>query len=426
VPDLPDAPWVTAGKELPDAPWAAAVKPEQPKAKSDSYFGIIPMAKAAYHSLVDAATLPGDVYAGRAQVPSKAGEVPGSAPLDSPAGQAGAGRIANMALTTSPSSVASRVGLPAVEAAAKGVPTAAEIKGAAQQGYEQAKNMGVEIAPQSIQNSTRGLISNLAEKGIDAELAPKTFSVLKKLENPPADSVATIANMESARRALGHAAKDFTNPTEQLAAKRAQAHLDDYLGSLGPADVLGGDAAGAAKILGEARGNYAVAKGSERVAEALTKADRQAAAAGAGGNIDNATRQQFKSILNSPKKSAGFTAEELAQMERVVEGTRTGNAARLVGKLAPTGVVSGALSAGAGMAAGGPVGAAMLPAVGLLGKKIGDMSTARQARILDEMIRSRAPMAQRAPMQEIPQSSTARNEIARLLLGSQGGQFAPQ
>jgi hypothetical protein len=64
----------------------------------------------------------------------------------------------------------------------------------------------------------------------------------------------------------------------------------------------------------------------------------------------------------------------------------------------------------------------MLPAVGLLGKKIGDMSTARQARILDEMIRSRAPMAQRAPMQEIPQSSTARNEIARLLAGTQ---FAP-
>ena len=84
MPELPDAPWAT--KELPDAPWAAAAPAAKPK--SDSYFGIIPMAKAAYHSLVDAATLPGDVYAGRAQVPSKTGAVPGSAPLDSPAGQA--------------------------------------------------------------------------------------------------------------------------------------------------------------------------------------------------------------------------------------------------------------------------------------------------------------------------------------------------
>lgn len=420
MPDLPDAPWAT--KELPDAPWATAAKP-----KSDSYFGIIPMAKAAYHSLVDAATLPGDVYAGRAQVPSKTGTVPGSVPLDSPEGQSGSGRIANMALTTSPSSVASRAGLPAVEAVAKSVPTAAEIKGVAQQGYEQAKNMGVEIAPQSIQNSTRGLISNLAEKGIDAELAPKTFSILKKLENPPADSVATIANMESARRALGNAAKDFTNPTEQLAAKRAQSHLDDYLEGLGSKDVLSGDAAGAAKILGEARGNYAAAKRSERVAEALTKADRQAASAGSGGNIDNATRQQLKSILNSPKKSAGYSADELAQMERVVEGTRTGNIARLIGKAAPTGVVSGGLSSGAGYAVGGPIGAIAVPTAGYLAKKIADKSTERQARILDEMIRSRAPMA-REPLRVTVNAdrSRARDEIARLLAASQGGQFAPQ
>jgi hypothetical protein len=65
----------------------------------------------------------------------------------------------------------------------------------------------------------------------------------------------------------------------------------------------------------------------------------------------------------------------------------------LVGKAAPTGIVSGTLSGGAGFAAGGPVGALVVPLAGYIGKKLGDRSTANQVAKLEEMIRSRAPVA---------------------------------
>jgi hypothetical protein len=158
-------------------------------------------------------------------------------------------------------------------------------------------------------------------------------------------------------------------------------------------DILSGDAKAAAAAWKEARGNYSTAMRLEDVAKAVLKAKRQADAAGSGGNIDNNTRQQFKSILNNENKMRGFTAEEKAQMESIVAGTTGGNAARLVGKAAPTGIVSGTLSGGAGFAAGGPVGAVLVPLAGYIGKKMGDRSTSNQVKVLEEMIRSRAPVA---------------------------------
>jgi hypothetical protein len=76
--DLPEAPWAKAETSLPEAPWATQKKPfSWSEALGNTWPGRL--AKAAY----DTATLPGDVYAGRAVVPSSQGQVPGSVdPLD--------------------------------------------------------------------------------------------------------------------------------------------------------------------------------------------------------------------------------------------------------------------------------------------------------------------------------------------------------
>ena len=58
--------------------------------------------------------------------------------------------------------------------------------------------------------------------------------------------------------------------------------------------------------------------------------------AGTGFNTINTLRQETRKILDSEKKSRGFSDEAKAQMEKIVEGTWASNAARYASKYAPS------------------------------------------------------------------------------------------
>jgi hypothetical protein len=283
------------------------------------------------------------------------------------------------------------------------VPTVEELRAAADANYKTARGLGVELHPTSVANQADAVLTDLQGAGYRDYLTPKTFRALEELKNPVGTN-ATVADVEGVRRALNKAAAD---PAESAAARKAISAIDDYMASLTPADAavnphLVGDVADALK---EARGNYAAAMRAEEIAAAVKKAERQAGSAGSGTNIDNAMRQRIKTMLNNPKKLRGFSPEEVEQMEQIVRGTFTGNAARLLGKLAPSGVVSGALSGGAGLAAAGPVGAVALPTIGYAAKKAADILTARQIRQLSEAVRRRSPLGSIPPAVPAPPSA---------------------
>lgn len=312
--------------------------------------------------------------------------------------------------------------------AKRAIPTVEQLEDAAGSGYNTARNMGLEVKPSAVARTATDLQADLNKDGINAVLAPKTFSILSDLQSPPSGAVAaTVTDFETARRALGNAAKDFTNPTEKLAASRAISHIDDYLANIPQGDVMAGDAAKVAAVLSDARGNYAAAKRATEVSDALNTAEFSAAAANSGQNVANRTRQTLRPILTSEKKGRGFNDDELAQVERVVTGTRVGNTARHLannlgagGGLGQTGMMT--LGAGLGSFVAGPAGAAIgsqVPvALGSIAKGVHNSSTARQARILDEMLRSRSPLAQQQ-LQAIPDNSPERAAaIARALLSA--------
>lgn len=373
------------------------------------------MAKAAWSGL----TLPGDVVQGSVSMTGEDGRTNPQV----------ISRAAELAMASSPASpaagtgaaIAATVGLakPATLAVA---PTREALLQAANKGYDSARNLGVDISSDAVSGLSQRIQQSLFDQGVSDKLAPKTFSVLSEAAAPPSGSVASISNLDTIRRSLGHAARDFSNPTEQLAAKTAQGHLDDYLAALPVEDVIRGPAPEASKILSEARGNYAAAKRSERVTDAIDAADLQAAAANSGQNIGNATRQRLKSILTSDKQSAGYTGEELAQMEQVVRGTGLGNSTRMAGNILGGGGGLGAVaSAAVGGAATGGWGA-VAPLVGFGLKKISDASVNRGVSTLDEMVRLRSPLAEALlkNTQTQPQAVSTQNAaIARFLLNSQ-------
>lgn len=294
--------------------------------------------------------------------------------------------------------------VPANPAPLKNVPAPStkELFKAAENNYNNMHGYGVEVHPHIAAQAADSILTELNTQGYRDYLTPKTYRAIEELKNPIGQN-STTQDIEGVRRALNKAAAD---PAEKDAARRAIAGIDDMMSSLHPNDVVVNPhfADRVGKEATEARSNYAAAKRSEMLDEIGKKAERQANAAGSGTNIDNATRQRIKSVLGNPKKLRGFSDLEKEQMEKIVAGTKVGNVARLLGKFSPSGVVSGALSAGAGFAAHGPAGAVALPAAGYIAKKIGDASTAAQAAKLSRLVRARSPLGKQAAINAAAQS----------------------
>lgn len=269
---------------------------------------------------------------------------------------------------------------------------------AATAAYEHPVVKNLELHPSSAAYAADQIASALQGKGFRKITSPQTFDILGELKNPLGPTV-KVADIQGVRTALGKVAENFANPTEQNAANKAIKGIDNYLSGLKPFDVAKGDGKQAASILNDAKGNYAAKMRVNRTDKAEYRAELNAASAHSGGNINNATRQALKSMLLNDKSMRGFNAEERAMMEKVVKGTPAGNVARKVGKLLSTQGMHGANVIGGSLAAAPFTHGLSLiaPVAGYAAKKIGDASTAKAIRKLDEMIAMRSPLGQSLP-----------------------------
>jgi len=367
-----------------------------------------------------AVTLPGDVYKGR--VDPNSPEV--------------VERAFDFASVFSPVGTAARVGEKAIPGVLKSTrkaevkaPTAEALKEASDMGYDRARGMGVDYASQAVKTLADDMQRSLESEGILAELSPKTFKILERLQQPPEGSVASLDGLIAARRALNNAAGDFTNKTEQMAAKRAIERLDEFLLGPDPASVVAGPAPAAAKAIKDAQGNYAAAKRSEKITGAQERAELNAAVANSGLNIDNQIRQRMRDIVANPKQARGYSQEELAEIEEIARGTLATNTSRYLGNLLGGGgglgaVASGAAGAAGGASFGGPEGVllgTLPPLIGYGSKKLSGALVGRQVGALDEMVRQRSPLYEQllsdAPMEVI--SPEKRAALIRMLLLSE-------
>jgi hypothetical protein len=294
------------------------------------------------------------------------------------------------------------------------VPEASEIKAAAQQAYKRSEAAGVIIKPEWTQRVSNEIRSDLADLGYHPALAPKVGVVLSHLDELGQGNV-TLKGVDTLRKMAGAARSDadpFTKYIGEQVTKKIDKHLDD----LNLNDVLTGNKTEGVRALQEARGLWATSRKSEMVDQALEKAALQAGSAGSGGNIDNAIRQQFKAILNNPKKSRGLTEDERAAMREIVVGNATQNALRLAGKLAPNG---NGLMLTIQAAGGAATGGATLPLAiaGSAAKSIADKSTSNNVYALARLIRSGGDASKMRPVQNAVQrlSEAERATLGRIL-----------
>ena len=234
--------------------------------------------------------------------------------------------------------------------------------------------------------------ANLTREGFDPLLAPKTYGLLEKVTVvPEGQSFVTANNFQVLRRKLGKAAES-ADKTERQAARIAQSSLDEFMPAITENLVLEGNLSKASGALEDARKNYAAASRSERLQEALSQAEKQAARSGFGGNLENSTRQRISSILNSPAKKRGFSQEEISELENYVKGNFTRNSVRTATKiLGGDNPLMAAVHAGLAFPTHGLSLAA--PITGYVLKRLNDAMSSRQLSRIDNIIRSRSPLA---------------------------------
>jgi hypothetical protein len=181
------------------------------------------------------------------------------------------------------------------------------------------------------------------------------------------------------------------------------------------AHLLAGDANAANAALVEARGNFAANARATDVSNALGRAENQAGSTYSGHNLDNATRQQLRPILNQKQgvsKTPAFqdyTDDEIAALRGSVNGSFLRNSIRDVGKQLGGGGGLGNITAGLGTGVTAhEAGADPLTSIGLgLGAMVGGRAlgglanrmTAAEAERMAALLRSRSPLAaQMGPM----------------------------
>ena len=285
-----------------------------------------------------------------------------------------------------------RGGLNALQnrAAAKTIPDIPQLRRAAEAGYKAADDAGVMVKPDGIRRIGTSVVGDLVDMGYHPNLQPKIGAVLSEIERL-GNTNSTYKGLGVLRRMVGNVAAS-NDPTERAMAMRIMNRLDDYMNNIPADDVIMGDAARASRGFRQGQENWARMRRAEMVDTAAVKAERRAASSGTGGNLENTLRQNVRGILDNPRRSRGMTPAEIEMAEKVVRGTPTQNAMRMVGKLSPTtGGLQAALNVGA--TAVNPL-MAIPGLVGIGAKSAAEAMTTRNVNRLSQIIRSGGRTAQ--------------------------------
>lgn len=257
------------------------------------------------------------------------------------------------------------------------IPEVEQLKEAATQAYQRADDAGVMFSPMGVQKLQNNIVTDFTDRGFLPANEPGAAAVLGELQKLEGQNV-TLKGLDTVRKMAGNAYIPG-NKSNNALVQKIIGRIDELAQSPAADDVIAGDSQAGATAIKEARDLWSRVSKVDQVEEAIGKADLRAASTGSGGNVDNATRQNLRRVL---EKGRGFKPDEKDALETAVRGTPTQNALRLAGKLSPSG--NGLMAAlGVGGAMVNPmVGVASLGGMGA--KAVADRMTGRN---VDQLVK---------------------------------------
>ena len=306
-------------------------------------------------------------------------------------------------------------GLSKAHGAIKGktkVPDLEALKTSAREAYDRAEDAGVIFKPEGVQRLGDTIKTELAEFGYHPQLQPRVAAVLSEIDRLGQGNT-TLKGVDVLRRIANNVGAS-QDPSEKALGAMIVGKIDDFVSDIKFNDVIAGNPMEGAAALKQARNLWSRVSKNERLIKAVEEAKNRAGATGSGGNVENATRQNVRRML---EKGRGFTADEKAAMQQIVRGTKTQDALRLAGKLSPSG--NGLMAAlGVGGAMVNPaIGVASLGGMGA--KALADRGVQQGVDALETLIRSggNAATLQSAQGTLARLTQAQREALARFVMG---------
>ncbi len=278
-------------------------------------------------------------------------------------------------------------------------PTVEGLQAATKVAYKAVDDAGEVFTPAEMQGMTKAARDVIEESG---EYVPETdlqtTAALKVLENT-SKRPQTLTQLDNIRKSLW----------KRLDAAPTEIKIHDAIDAI---DDLIQSRAGGSKLMEAARTASALQKKSELLSNAFKLAEDQTKSTGSAGNILNKYKQAVTKIVNNPKKAKWFNPEEIATMQKVIDGSVTEDIMRRIGKMGSSG---NGLMMFLNVLGGMQFGAAMLPvtAAGVIAKSAADRSGAANVdALMGKVMGGPAP----API-TIPKAVTG-------LSGYSGGSFS--
>lgn len=222
-----------------------------------------------------------------------------------------------------------------------------ELKAAKTAAYDAVDKMGITYEPSAVQNLSARAAKVVADEG-GAALYPKSAAMAGRIEKVLNSPDVTLGKLDKLRAQIG----EVVIKDEPVMGYRLRDMVDEFIDAADPATIASGNGTEAAAAIRNARELNMRFKKAEAVTAAMESADLRASSTYAGGNQENAIRQNIRPLIDpkSKQRIRNFTPAEARAANKVVRGSPAQNAVRLTGKmLDPRGWLGAAIQTGMGL-----------------------------------------------------------------------------
>jgi hypothetical protein len=268
-----------------------------------------------------------------------------------------------------------------------------DLKAVKNAAYDAVEKSGVKYAPGSLVNLGQNIAADVGKR-LDVRLHPTVVAALGNFQKKLASGPLSINDLDVERKVLRQEIFDkSTKDSEKFFGREIIKHIDDFVNSATPGDVVGAaNPVEAATAINTARDfNTRVSK-LNKIEEMLETAANDAGRK-LNGSLDTEIRNQATNIL---KKTKNLTEEERRILTAITRGEKTQNVLRKIGSYAMSnglnsrGPIVGALS----YIIGGPAAAAVVGGVTEIAKASGQhMTVGRTQDLMRVMAAGGKPVA---------------------------------
>lgn len=224
--------------------------------------------------------------------------------------------------------------VPTAKGAAKPVaPSLDELKSAKNAAYDAVDQSGVRYKPEAFDEMVDGIAMTAKEARINPMIHPKAAAMLDTMQGLKGQSP-TLTELDQLRQVIRRDVASASDDAEKFFGTQMIRQLDDFIDAADATKVASGSAEDAAGMITNARDLNTRVRKIGSVNDAVESARLRAGSTGSGGNVDNATRQNLRRVLEDTRN---LTPDERAALETIVMGSPGQNFLRQVGKLSPHG-----------------------------------------------------------------------------------------